>query len=301
MANEVVVLAHGYLAFQQLGRIRYFRGLRAHLKRILPNLTIIQVQVTPAASIADRAAELAYRIEQSLVAGQQAHFVGHSMGGLDGRYLASPEGLGRTDLICSLTTIGSPHWGSPLADRALDRYRALQSSPVGQRIEGRIAKGRERVDIESSHLRWWLMNALSLSDGGLEEITPSAMRRFSETITNPPSMPTYSFGGVCGPGEKARLPTVLWLPWRIIRRHADPQAGGRNDGLVALESTKWGDYWGVLEADHAIQVGWDLTAKGSLSTSLGQPRFDHLAFFSDWLRRLLHGEADRHPALAPLP
>ena len=51
---------------------------------------------------------------------ERAHLVGHSAGGLDSRLLASPAGRGRGDLVASVTTIGSPHRGSPAADVVLD-------------------------------------------------------------------------------------------------------------------------------------------------------------------------------------
>ena len=64
----------------------------------------------------------------------KVNLIGHSMGGLDARVLISPNTAGSTssadprdqifgmdygDKIATLTTVATPHWGSPLADIAL--------------------------------------------------------------------------------------------------------------------------------------------------------------------------------------
>ena len=46
--------------------------------------------------------------------GRPVHLIGHSLGGLDSRFLISK--LGMADRVLSLTTIGTPHHGTPLAD-----------------------------------------------------------------------------------------------------------------------------------------------------------------------------------------
>ena len=47
------------------------------------------------------------------------HLVGHSLGGLDSRYLVS--NLGMAGQAVSLTTMGTPHTGSSFADWLVDR------------------------------------------------------------------------------------------------------------------------------------------------------------------------------------
>jgi len=48
---------------------------------------------------------------------QKTHIIAHSMGGLDSRYLLSPDNPTPNRMpIRSLTTIGTPHFGSPIAD-----------------------------------------------------------------------------------------------------------------------------------------------------------------------------------------
>ena len=67
--------------------------------------------------IETRAKAVAQQIAEKF-GGREVNLVGHSMGGIDGRYLVThiqPEGF----TIRSLTTIATPHCGSPFADYLL--------------------------------------------------------------------------------------------------------------------------------------------------------------------------------------
>lgn len=55
-----------------------------------------------------------------------------------------------------------------------------------------------------------------------------------------------------------------------------------NDGLVSVESAKWGDFQGTLHADHFELVGWNLSFPNK---EISRP-FDHLAFWSQFTRNL---------------
>ena len=58
------------------------------------------------------------------------HLIAHSMGGLDSRFLIThlqPDGDNR---ILSLTTIGSPHHGSPIADLIVEQVQKDRTVPI---------------------------------------------------------------------------------------------------------------------------------------------------------------------------
>jgi triacylglycerol lipase len=55
-------------------------------------------------------------------------------------------------------------------------------------------------------------------------------------------------------------------------------AAGDNDGMVPVESAKWGDYRGTIPADHMDEVG-QIADFFNLS-------FDHKDFYLEELRRL---------------
>jgi hypothetical protein len=55
-------------------------------------------------------------------------------------------------------------------------------------------------------------------------------------------------------------------------------ARGPNDGLVTVDSAKWGDYRGEMIADHIDEVGQIL--------GITDPKFDHLEFYRARAREL---------------
>jgi triacylglycerol lipase len=109
-----VVLAHGLFGFDALDigftRQEYFRGIPERMRKLG---AIVHVsRVAPVSAIATRAKDLAEHIRQ--LDAPRVNIVAHSMGGLDARYAISRLGL--SDRVASLTTIGTPHRGTPLAD-----------------------------------------------------------------------------------------------------------------------------------------------------------------------------------------
>jgi hypothetical protein len=71
-------------------------------------------------------------------------------------------------------------------------------------------------------------------------------------------------------------PLIGWS-WTILQN-----ARGANDGLVTVESAKWGDYRGEMIADHIDEVGQIL--------GITDPKFDHLEFYRDRARELAQGQ-----------
>lgn len=110
----VPVLLHGFLGFAHFGPITYFRGVQRALAK--DGVCVIVPTMPPAGSIMERADVLA----RALMRSSAAAFVllGHSMGGLDGRYLIS--NLDREHRVKSLITVGTPHGGSAIAQRLLE-------------------------------------------------------------------------------------------------------------------------------------------------------------------------------------
>lgn len=132
-----VVFCHGLLGFDYLGpaslppcvhselyltfandslQISHWRGIREVLESNGVEVLITRVAAT--ASIADRAATLEALIAEKYP-GRHVNLVGHSMGGLDCRYLIS-QIQPKSFTPISLTTISTPHRGSPFADFLID-------------------------------------------------------------------------------------------------------------------------------------------------------------------------------------
>lgn len=114
MAYPALVLVHGFLGFSHCGPIEYFRGVKRALHEA-HKITPFIPQVPTAGSIAMRAETLARRLFQTGT--PSFALLGHSMGGLDARYLITYLDPDRR--IKSLVTISTPHRGTPLAEWAL--------------------------------------------------------------------------------------------------------------------------------------------------------------------------------------
>jgi pimeloyl-ACP methyl ester carboxylesterase len=110
-ATVNLVFASGYLVPQRLLGLEYFRGVPAAFPGALFPV------VPPLATVSDRARSLADQIVTAFPTGT-IHIVAHSMGGLDARSLlaANLEGLAAPGRVISLSTISTPHRGTPIAD-----------------------------------------------------------------------------------------------------------------------------------------------------------------------------------------
>src|SRR5262252_6205372 len=117
--NAPIVLVHGILGFNQLtlGGARlaeYFRLIPEAL-RAAGHFVPEPPQLKSTCSVAERAQDLrSYLESDSDLTGRKVHLIAHSMGGLDSRFLIAKLGL--ANRVLSLTTIGTPHHGSPIAD-----------------------------------------------------------------------------------------------------------------------------------------------------------------------------------------
>src|SRR5262249_40069166 len=106
-----LVFASGVLVPQHLAGHDYFRGVReAFPQALFPN-----VPVTSSSAV--RAKALAEQVRSAFPTGP-THVIAHSMGGLDTRCALhrNLSGLADPDQVVSLSTISTPHRGSPIAD-----------------------------------------------------------------------------------------------------------------------------------------------------------------------------------------
>lgn len=112
-----IVLAHGASGFDKLfGVLEYFHGIPGELTS--GGAKVYVTEVTALGSSDERGQQLLDQIEYIVAATGcgKVNIIGHSQGGLDARYVAAK----RPDLVASVTTVGTPHLGSGLADWFLD-------------------------------------------------------------------------------------------------------------------------------------------------------------------------------------
>jgi triacylglycerol lipase len=207
-------------------RVEYFRGIREVLADVA---TVVAPTLSPTGSIALRGGQLAEFLKDRADLGQ-VHIVAHSMGGLDSRYMISR--LGMASRVLSLTTLGTPHQGSPIADVA--------TRTPGSRLVDFI---RGIVGGSSSHL------------GGLFDLTTDACKRFNVETPDHPSVQYFSIAGVYTPASLDLLRPSHQL---IVERGRGP-----NDGLVPVSSARYpvapttnGSFLGTWEANHFRLINW---------------------------------------------
>jgi triacylglycerol lipase len=225
-----VVLAHGLLGFTRwaLGDATvaaYFRGI--------PDLLagggnrVIVPELPPTGSVARRADALATAIRRE-AGRERVHVVAHSMGGLDARHAITRLGLG--DQVVSLTTLGTPHRGSPVADRG-----TALASKVGL------------LDV---------LRRLGLETAAYEDLRTDACAAFNATTPDDPRVVYRSFAG--------RKPRASMTPALRTTHDVVAAADGDNDGLVSVASARWGSASEVVDADHVDLVGWTPPVAGPL-------------------------------------
>ncbi|CCH42159.1 Lipase 2 [Wickerhamomyces ciferrii] len=80
------------------------------------------------------------------------------------------------------------------------------------------------------------------------QLTTSYLRDFNKRVPNDPNVQYFSYGASFIP----RWYNVFYGTWNIINATAGP-----NDGMVSVESSKWGNYLGTLmNVDHLDLINW---------------------------------------------
>src|SRR4029077_11559874 len=121
---------------------------------------------------------------------QPVHLVGHSLGGLDARYAVTKLGLDKQ--VRSVTTIGTPHRGTPFVDWGLSRFARLVMP---------------------------ILNGIGMSVESLQDLRTDECPRFNEDGPNVPGVRYASVAGVC---DKPWLGPEWAFPARIVQRSEGP-------------------------------------------------------------------------------
>ena len=171
----------------------------------------------PAGRVAERADVLSRHLSDN--SAEAFVLVGHSMGGLDSRYLV--RHFDPNHRVRAVITLGTPHRGSSVAKWILTTDGPLQAF---------------------CRRRW---------EFAIDDLKPETCRRRNETLVDRDDVRYISYAGERDP---EKLPFWLRPLGRIVFRYE-----GSNDGLVALSSARWGEFRGSLPASHVELVGWSLS------------------------------------------
>ena len=220
---------------------------------------VLVTRVQSIAGVERRARRLGEQIIRAF-GDEPVHLIGHSMGGLDARCLLTDEAWRRR--VLSITTIGTPHLGSTIADFAKLRV-------------GRVYR---------------MLEAMKIDGQGMLDVTRRSARRFHGRNPAPSGVPCFSIAGDPHPDD---------VCWPLKRLHgALFELEGPNDGLVSVESANaFGHPLPNWPIDHLRQMNW--LAPGE-PRSLQQHPLDLHASVLDNLASLGFGTQSRPPAASDL-
>jgi pimeloyl-ACP methyl ester carboxylesterase len=281
-----IVLAHGIARFDalvdmmldvdnndELDHKHYFKGIRTHLNS--QGFDAWHTQVDWAGSVAKRSTDLKREVESILrsTGAERIHVIAHSMGGLDSRHMlfdSRNDGFYRK--VASVTTISTPHRGSPVADFILDPLAFLEerggaSLEVPASPEDQLAHLRDTEEFRAFASLFRIdpdrfgappqegLESVNLFEGvaGVRDLTIEATASFNAVALPWERTCGISFQAFAGaqPLERTFLP--LQLVFRLIHERE-----GANDGLVSVASAKWTNdlFRATLDADHLNELGW---------------------------------------------
>ena len=189
------------------------------------------------------------------------HLIAHSMGGLDSRFLIAHLQRESDNRILSLTTISSPHHGSPLADLIVEQVQKERIMPIPAPTLAPAAAASYASPPPSSsstsssevfpafkieHLVRFISDTFHLDFRGMLDLTTTAAKEFNKDTPNRPDTVYQSYSGW--------RPFDYWSVWYVPSKIIESREGF-NDGLVSVDSAKWGEWKGCLPLDHLQEVG----------------------------------------------
>lgn len=228
-----VLLCHGYGAIASLVKPSPLYDVAMlmrshHVLAFAPN-------IVPYAKIETRA-ESWVDIIQTLVdelPAQKINVVAHSMGGLDMRYALAH--LDISHKVASFTTISTPHHGTSLAELTLKTPDAIKD------------KLADFLD--------WMGNRIfpegkSDSVGSAEQLTRKhILEQFNPQTPDVQGVPYYSFSSAVGKDTDHPINVIN----RFQNNHIYDEEG-INDGMVSVESSKWGQHIKTTNLSHLEQM-----------------------------------------------
>ncbi|KAG2183242.1 hypothetical protein INT43_006246 [Umbelopsis isabellina] len=292
-----IVLCHGLYGYDKIGpdaipslQIHYWGGIDDALAKL--GAKVIVTRVPRTGGIQQRAQQL-HTILKATAKGKDINFLAHSMGGLDCRYLISHI-KDRPYKVKSLTTVATPHRGSPFMDWCRDHLGVGVLSAMSEaayeakQLEvGGVDPGTASIEMEQGKANKQTVYEKKKDSGFsipfVNNISLSALAKIPTTLIDPvvsrviqsldtpaysnlttdycknhfnPNTPDDPTVDYYSYGASKRIPiwSTLGFPWQVIQ-----EKEGDNDGLVSLTSAKWGRYVETVNADH-----WELKTSSNL-------------------------------------
>ncbi|BCS97008.1 hypothetical protein DSLASN_26400 [Desulfoluna limicola] len=260
-----IILAHGMGASAEiLGIVDYWGGLDDVLEDEGADVYITSVNGMD--STVNKAVDFTAQFHQILaVSGaSKANIIGHSHGTIYTRYAIS--NLGLSDKVASHTSIAGPHRGSAVADAVV--------GIVPDSLEWLVG---DTMDFIYAFL-FGDTNPNSL-DNAYDVTRPYMINTFNP---NTPNMPNVYYQSWAGKIKTMAVDARNWYfigTWPLLLAYE-----GSNDGLVSINSAKWGNFrgtedgsWYSAGVDHLNIVGMPFNLT---------PGFDRDEFYIDLVSEL---------------
>jgi triacylglycerol lipase len=210
--------------------VGYFREIPEALRNA-GHIVPLPPKLNAAGSVQERGNDLMKYLTDPTntdVSGQPVHLIAHSMGGLDARYMISQ--LGMADRVLTLTTIDTPHHGSPIADL--------------------VVAGTDPA------LRLFVQQ-LGVDLAGINDLTTTACAEFNSANREMDSVAYFSVVGSFTPPQLGVALGLLGVSHDLIQAE-----DGDNDGLVSVSSATFGqlqERWTLLDSwqgNHFRVINW---------------------------------------------
>jgi len=254
-----IVLVHGLLGWDSLGPVEYWYGIPSELRR--SGATVFTASVSQSNSSEVRGEQLLKYLQtlQATYGYTKFNLIGHSHGGNTVRYTAAVAPA----LVASVTTLGTPHQGSKVADLIENVTSTTGTTGLVATIVNGLSSVIAFFNGTSSNPQDALGSLQSLKTSGAQDFN----RRF------PQGAPTSACGD--GPEVVNGVRYYSMGGTSPVTNLLDPTEGllvagalvfgtEANDGLVSRCSSRWGkvlrdDYdWNHIDfMNHALGLrGW---------------------------------------------
>ncbi len=262
-AKYPIVLVHGFRASPQRNG---FTGVAAALRE--DGHDVFEATLPPHDSSEVRARTLATELAPMVAKSGKVNVIAHSMGGLDARVLVSELGWG--DRVASLTTISTPHRGSAFADAILGLVEDVDAddaiNALADAYDSTYSDLSGGSDVRGAYTQ--LSEQYAPIFDAAKHDDPRVYYQSWAGVSNLFGIPNDADDEACGGvwfGGKHRTDVMsakLALVAPIVAHGFEMRP---NDGLVTVESAKWGVFRGCVSSDHLAEVA------GS--------KFDHVRFY----------------------
>ena len=219
-----ILMVHGVF-FRDFRYLNYWGRIPKELKR--NGATVYYGQQQSAAAVEDSGTELAVRIREILkeTGCEKVNIIAHSKGGLDSR--AAIAHCGMAPYVATLTTINTPHRGCIYAEYLLNKVPETARQKVAAAYNATLKRlGDENPDFLAA----------------VTDLTESACLARNEATLDMPGVVYESVMSYCKKAQHGKFPLNVTYP---VVKHFD----GRNDGLVSVDSARWGTKFTLLEPE----------------------------------------------------